>query len=170
MEKILKRSNFFTVETKKVVSFCLRLETGSNIYYSWNFTMQSITSSNCVLLPWCSSTPFYPKRARHSVHLSDSSNGDFLKRSNFSMDEAKNVVLTCPQLETRSNIHYSWSFTTHTISSAVFCYCPGALLLQFTLRGQDMLFIWVIHPRRIFWKEAIFSQMRPKKWFQPVYA
>ena len=34
------------------------------------------------LLPWCSSTPFYPERARSSVHLSDSSKGDILKRSN----------------------------------------------------------------------------------------
>ena len=46
----------------------------------------------------------------------------------------------------------------------------GALLLRFTLREQDILFISVIHPGGIFQKEAIFSQMRRKKWFQPVYA
>ena len=53
----LKRSNFFTDETKKVVLSCLRLEAGSNIYYFWSFTMHSISSSKYFLRPWCTSTP-----------------------------------------------------------------------------------------------------------------
>ena len=162
LRDILKRSIFFTDETKKVVSTCLRLETDSNIYYFWKFTMQSIPSSNCVLQPWCSSTPFCPERARSSVHLSDSPNGDILKRSNFFIGEIKNVVLTCLRLETRFNIHYFWSFIMHSKSSSNFFCCPGAVLLHFILREQDILFIWVIHPWRNFWKEAIFSQLRPR--------
>ena len=145
-----KEAIFSQLRPKNMVLFCLRLETGSNIDYSWNFTMHSKTSSNCVLLPWCSSTPFYPERAKYSVHLSDSSKGDILKRSNFFKDESKNVALTCLRLETRSNIHYSWSFTTHSISSANFLCCPGALLLHFTLREQVNFFISRIHPWRIF--------------------
>ena len=42
---ILKRSNFFTDETEKLVLTCLRLETDSNIYYFWSFTIHSISSS-----------------------------------------------------------------------------------------------------------------------------
>ena len=80
---ILKRSNFFTDESNKVVLTCLRLETGSNIYYFWSFTMHSISSSNFFLWPWCTSTTFYSKTARYFVHLSDSSMRDFLKSSNF---------------------------------------------------------------------------------------
>ena len=80
--------------------------------------MHSISSSNFFLRPWCTSTPFYPKRARYSVHFSDSSKGDILKRSNFFIYETKKLVLTCLCSETRSNIHYSWSFTMHTISSS----------------------------------------------------
>ena len=64
MEDILKRSNFFTDETKKVVLTSLRLETRSDKYYYWNFTMHSISSSNFFLRPWCTSTPFFSKRAR----------------------------------------------------------------------------------------------------------
>ena len=41
----------------------------------------------------------------------------------------------------------------------------GALLLRFTLREQDILFISVIHLWGIFKKEAFFPQMRLKKWF-----
>ena len=207
----------------KLVLFCLRLETGSNIYYSWNFTMHSIISSNCVLLPWCSSTPFHPERARYSVHLSDSPNGDILKRSNifhrwdqkcgfslstlrntfqnslllkfhhalnffskffllpcctftpfyskrasyffhlkgssmgdilkrsnFFIGEIKNVVLTCLRIETRSNIHYFWSFIMQS-DLYRFSFCgPGALLPHFNLREQVILFISVIHPWGIF--------------------
>ena len=120
----LKRSNFFTDETKKVVLTCLRLETRSNIYYFWNFIMHSISSSNFVLRPWCSSTPFYPKRARYSVHLSDSSMGDFLKRNIFFTDETKKVVLTCLRLETRSNIYYFWNSIMHSITSSNFVLRP----------------------------------------------
>ena len=61
---ILKRSNFFTDETKKVVLTCLRLETRSDNYYYWSFTMHSISSSNFFLRPWCTSTPIFTKRAR----------------------------------------------------------------------------------------------------------
>ena len=56
--QILERSNFFTDETEKLVLTCLRLETDSNIYYFWSFTMHSISSSNFSLRPWCNSTPF----------------------------------------------------------------------------------------------------------------
>ena len=41
------------------------------------------------LPPWCRCTPFYSRRARYSVHLHDSSSGDFMKRSNFFIDETK---------------------------------------------------------------------------------
>ena len=71
MGDILKRSNFFTDETMKVILTCIRLETGSKIYYFWSFTMHSISSSNFFLRPWCTSTPFCSKRARYSVHLSE---------------------------------------------------------------------------------------------------
>ena len=208
----------------KLVLFCLRLETGSNIYYSWNFTMHSIISSNCVLLPWCSSTPFYPERARSPVHLSDSSKGDILKRSkffhrwdqkhgfnlstlrntfqhlvllkfhhalnffskflllpwctatpfyskrasyffhlkvssmkdilkrsNFFIDETENVVLTCIRSETRSNIHYSWNFTMHSVSSSICVLLPWCNCTPFySLREQDFLFISLKHPRGLF--------------------
>ena len=78
--------------------------------------MHSISSSNFFLRPWCTCTPSYPRRARYSVHLSDSSKGDVLKRSNFCIDVTKKLVLTCLRLETRSNIHYFWSFTMHSLS------------------------------------------------------
>ena len=161
MGDILKRSIFFIGEIKNVVLTCLRLETRSNIHYFWSFTMHSITSSNFFLRPWCTSTLFYSKRATYSVHLSDSALGDILKRSNLVTDETRKVVLTCLRLETRSNIQYFWSFIMHSKSSSNFFCCPGALLLHFILREQDILFIWVIHPWRIFWKEAFFSQLRP---------
>ena len=148
-----------------MVLICLRLETRSNIHYFWSFNMHSLSSSNCVLRPCCSSTRFYSKKARNSIHLKNSSKGDNLKRSNFFIGEIKNVVLNCLRLETRSNIHCFWSFIMHSKSSSDFFCCPGAFLLHFMLREQDILFIWVIHPWRIFWKEAIFSQMRPKKCF-----
>ena len=42
LRQILKRSNFFTDETEKLVLTCLRLETYSNIYCFWSFTIHSI--------------------------------------------------------------------------------------------------------------------------------
>ena len=150
---------------KNKVLACLWLETGSNIYYFWSFTMHSISSSNFFSRTWCNSTPLYLKRTRYTVHLSDSSLGDNLKRSNFFTDVTKKVVLTCLRLETVSNIYYFWSFTMHSISSSNFFLRPWCTPLRFTLREQDFLFISVIHPWWIFQKEAIFSQMCRKKWF-----
>ena len=118
MMDISKRSNFFTDVKKKVVLTCLRLETVSNLYYFWSFTMHPISSSVFFLRPRCTSAPFYCKRASYSVHLSDSSMMDILRRSNFFTDVKKNVVLACLRLETGSNIHYFWSFTMHSISSS----------------------------------------------------
>ena len=158
---LLKRISFFTDETWKVVLTCLRLETRSTIYYFWSFNMHSLSSSNFFLRPWCTFTPFYSEGTSCFVHLSDSALGDILKRSNLVTDETRKVVLTCLRLETRSNIQYFWSFIMHSKSSSNFFCCPGALLLHFILREQDILFIWVIHPWRIFWKEAFFSQLRP---------
>ena len=82
MKDILKRSNFFTDETKKVVLTCLRWETRSDNYYYWNFTMHSVSSSNFFLRPWCTSTPFFTKRARHFVHL---------KKSGFNQSTLRNT-------------------------------------------------------------------------------
>ena len=45
LRQILKRSNFFTDETEKLVLTCLRLETDSNSYCFWSFTIHSISSS-----------------------------------------------------------------------------------------------------------------------------
>ena len=117
-------NNFFTDETKKVVLTCLRLETGSNNYYFWNITMHSLSSSILFFRPWCTSTPFDCKRARCSVHLSDSSGGDILKRSTFFIDETKKLVLTCLRLETHSNNHFFWSFIMHSKSSSNFFLRP----------------------------------------------
>ena len=58
MGVIFKKGNFFTDETKKVVLSCLRLETCSNLYYFWSFTMHSKSSSNFFLRPRSTSTPF----------------------------------------------------------------------------------------------------------------
>ena len=102
----------------------LRSEAVSNIYYFWSFYMHWISSSNLFLRPWCTSTPFYCKGARYSVHLSDSSRVDLLKRSNFFIDETKKVVLTCPGLERRYNNYNFWSFTMHSISSSNFFLRP----------------------------------------------
>ena len=119
MMDILKRSNFLRDETKNVVLTRLRSETGSNVYYFWSFTMHSISPSNFFLRPWCTSTPFYSKRARYSVHLNVLSEGEFLKRSNFFIDETKKVVLPCLRLELRSKIHYFWSFIMQSVSSSI---------------------------------------------------
>ena len=119
-----KSCKFFTDETKRVVLTCIRLETGSNIHYFWSFTMHSLSSPNFFLRPWCTSTPFYSKRARHSLHLSDISMGYILKRGNFFPDETKKAFLTFLRLETSSNIHYFWSFTMHSISSSIFFLWP----------------------------------------------
>ena len=121
------------------------------------------------LRPWCASTQFHSKRVRYSVHLNDSSMGDFSERCNFFTDKTKKVVLTNLRLETGSNIFYFWSFTMHSITwSNLFC-GYGTLLLHFTQRGQNNLFMSVIYPRGILWRQAIFSHMRPRKWFQPVH-
>ena len=124
MGDFLKRDNFFTDYTKKVVLTCLRLETHSNNHYFWSFIMNSVSSSNFFLRSWCTSTPFYSKRAIYSVHLNDASVGDFLNRSNFFTDETKKVVLTCLRLETRSNIYYFWNFIMHSMSSSNFVLWP----------------------------------------------
>ena len=79
----LKRSNFFRDETKNVGLTCSRLEKGSNIYYFWSFLMHSTSWSDFCPRPWCISTPFYSKRERYSVRLSDSSMEAILKRTNF---------------------------------------------------------------------------------------
>ena len=126
MGDILKTSNFFTDETKNMVLSCSRFETGSIIYYFWSFTMRSKSLSNFFLRPWCVSSPFYSKRGRYSVHLSDSSMGDVLKRSIFITEETKKVVLTSLPLGTAFNIYYFWSFTMHSISSSNFF--PAALV------------------------------------------
>ena len=123
MGDFLKRNNFFTDETKKLVLTCLRLETRSNIHYFWSFTMHSLSSSKLLFWPSCNYTPFYPKRARYSVPISDLSRRDILKRSNFFKDETKKLVQTCLRLETRSNIHY-WSFIMHSVSSSNFFLRP----------------------------------------------
>ena len=125
MGVILKKGNFFTDETKKVVLACLRLETGSNIYYFWSFTMHSISLSNFFLRPWCTSTPFHAKEARISVHLSYTSMMDILQRSNFFTDVKKKLALTCLRLETVSNIYHFWSFTMHSKSSSNFFLRPS---------------------------------------------
>ena len=119
-----KSCKFFTDETKRVVLTCIRLETGSNIHYFWSFTMHSLSSPNFFLRPWCTSTPFYSKRARHSLHLSDTSMGYILNRGNFFPDETKKGFLTFLRLETSSNIHYFRSFTMHSISSSIFFLWP----------------------------------------------
>ena len=121
---ILRKSIFFIDETNKVVLTCLRLETHSNIHFFWSFIMHSISSTNFFLRPWCTSTPLFSKRARFSVHLSDSSLGDFLKRNFFFTDETKKVVLACLRLETRSNNYYFWNFSMHSISSSNFFLRP----------------------------------------------
>ena len=74
----------------KLVLTCLRLETRSNIFYFWSFTIHSLSSSNFFLRPWCTSTPFFSKRARCFVHLSGSSLEDILKGINYFRDETKN--------------------------------------------------------------------------------
>ena len=134
LEDILKGSNFFTDESKKVVLTCLLLETRSNFYYLWSFSTHSLNSS-IFLQPWCNFTPFYSKRARYSVHLSDFSMMDILKRSNFLRDETKSVVLTCWRLETGSNVYYFWSFTMHSISPSNFFLRPWCNFTPFYSKG-----------------------------------
>ena len=78
-----KEAIFFIDETKNVVLACLRLETRSKIQYSWSFTTHSISSANFFLLPCCTFTPFYSKRASYFFHLKGSSMKDILERSIF---------------------------------------------------------------------------------------
>ena len=132
---LLKRSNFFIDETKKVVLTCPGLERRYNKYNFWSFTMHSISSSNFFLRPWCTCIPSYPKRARYSVHLSDSSKGEVLKRSNFFIDVTGNVVLTSLRLETPSNIHYFWSFTMHSLSPSNSFLRPWCTSTPFYFKG-----------------------------------
>ena len=163
--EFFEKKQFFHGWDQELVSTCLRLETRSNIYYFWSFTMHSLSSSNFFLRPWCTFTPFYSKRARYSVHLNDSSMGDFLERKNFFADETSKVVLTCLRLETRSSIHYFWWFTIHSLSSSNFFLRPWCNYTpSYSERAK-----YSVHlhdsSMRIFWKEALFSPMRPKMWF-----
>ena len=116
-EGSFKKKQFFHGWDQKIVLTCLRLETRSDKYYYWNFTMHSMSSSNLFLRPWCTSTPIFSK-SKIFVHLSDSSMGDFLKRSTYSIEETKKVVLICVCLETGSNTLHFWNFTLHSISSS----------------------------------------------------
>ena len=244
MRDISKRSIFSTDETKKVVWTCLRLETGSNIYYIWSFAMHSISSSNFLLRSWCNFTPFYLKRARFSVHLTDTSMGYILKRSNFfldetkksgfnlstlrnklphlsilkfhhaikifikllsaalvhfttfyskrarysvhlsessmrdiskrsifSTDETKKVVLSCLRLQTGSKIYCFWSFTMHSISSSIFFLRPWCNFAPFySKRARYSVHLNDTSMGDRLKRNIFFSQMRPKKCFQPVYA
>ena len=115
-----KEAIFSQTWRKSWVLTCLRLETVSNIYYFWSFTMHPISSSVLFLRPRCTSAAFYSKSARYSVHLSESSMMDILKRSNFFTDVKKKVVLACLRLETASKIYYFWSFTMPSISALNF--------------------------------------------------
>ena len=169
MGGISKTSNFFTDETKNMVLSCSRFETGSIIYYFWSFTMRSKSLSNFFLRPWCVSSPFYSKRGRYSVHLSDSSMGDVLKRSIFITEETKKVVLTSLPLGTASNIHYFWSFTMHSISSSNFFLRPLCTSTPFYSKGARYSVHLSDSSMGDNLNEANFFQMRPK-FFWPVYA
>ena len=126
--EIFWNETIFSQMRPKMVVTCLRIETRSNIYCFWSFTMHSLSSSNSFFRPWCTCTPFYPKRAIYSVHLKDPSKGDILERSIFFIGETKNVVSTCLRLETRSKIYYFWSFIKHSLSSSNFYFSgPGPL-------------------------------------------
>ena len=100
MGEILERNLFLTDENKKMVLTCLRLETSSNIYYFWSFTMHSISSSK-FLRPWFTSSSFFPRRARYSNHSSDSSMRDILKEGNFFTDENKKIGFNLSTLRNR---------------------------------------------------------------------
>ena len=160
--EFFEKKQFFHGWDQELVSTCLRLETRSNIYYFWSFTMHSLSSSNFFLRPWCTFTPFYSKRARYSVHLNDSSMGDFLERKNFFADGTKKVVLTCLRLETRSSIHYFWWFTFHSLSSSNFFLRPWCNYTPFYSERARYSVHLHDSSMRIFWKEALFSPMRPK--------
>ena len=149
---------------------CLRLETGSSTHYIWSFAMHTISSSNLLLPPWCTSAPFYSKRARYSVDLSDTSMGYVLKKSIFFRDETKKVVLTCLRLETSCNFYQFWSFTMHSKSSSNFFLRPWLPAAPFYSKGARYCVHLSHSSRRNFSKRSIFSTVRPKKWFQPVYA
>ena len=161
MGDILKRSNFFIGEIKNIVLTCLRLETRSNYHYFWSFIMHSKSSSNFFCCPGALLLHFILREQDILFIWVIHPWRNFWKEAIFSQLRPK-LVLFCLRLGTRSNIHYFWSFIMHSKSSSNFFCCPGALLLHFILREQDILFIWVIHPWRNFWKEAIFSQLRPK--------
>ena len=85
----LKRSIFFHRWDEKLVSTCLRLETGSNIYYFWSFTMHSKSSSNFFLRHWCTSTPFYSKGQDFLFFSGIHSWGRFKKKQFFHRWEKK---------------------------------------------------------------------------------
>ena len=145
-----KEAIFSQTWRKSWVLTCLRLETVSNLYYFWSFTMHPISSSVFFLRPRCTSAPFYSKRASYSVHLSDSSMMDISKRINFFTDVKKKVVLACLRLETGSNIYYFWSFTMHSISSSNYFSRTWCNSTPFYSKEQDILFISAIHPWGIF--------------------
>ena len=115
---------FSTDDTKKLILTFLRLETGSNIYYFWCFTMHSISSLNFFLRPWCTSTPSYSNGARFCVLLRNSFIGFFWREAFFFTDDTKKLILTFLRLETGSNIYYLWCFTMHSISSSNFFLRP----------------------------------------------
>ena len=118
------------------------------------------------LRPRCTSATFYSKSARYSVHLSESSMMDILKRSIFFTEVKKKVVLACLRLETGSNVYYFWSFTMHSISSLNFFSRPWCnSTLFYSKKKLYLLFISAIQPWGTFWKEAIFSQMTQKSGF-----
>ena len=108
-----KKHFFLRWYQKSGVLTCLRLETDSNFYYFWSFTMHSISSSIFFLRPWCTLPSFYSKGARYSVHLIDSSLRDILKISKFFTVQTKKLLSTRLRLETGSNIYYFWNFTMH---------------------------------------------------------
>ena len=125
--------------------------------------MHSISSSNFVLWRWCTSTPFYSKRTRYSVHLSDSSGGGFFKKKHFFLDETKSAVLTCLRFETRSNIHYFWSFIMNSVSSSNFFFRPWCTSTPlFSKRGRFSVHLSNSSMGDFLKKVTNFSQKRPK--------
>ena len=165
MGETLERYIFFTDETKKLVLTCLRLETGSNIHYFWSFTMDSKSSSNFFLRPWCTSTKSYSERARYSVHLRDSFMGETLERNIFFTDETKKLVLTCLRLETGSNIHYFWSFTMYSKSSSNFFLRPWCTSTKFySERARYCVHLSDSFMGEFFKNKQFFTD-ETKKWF-----
>ena len=164
MGDILKRSNLFIGEIKNVVLTCLRLETRSNIHYFWSFIMHSKSSSNFFCCPGALLLHFI-LREQDILSYEWFIHGGFFEKKHFfhSWDQKSGFIL----FTLRNTFQHLLLLKFHRalIIFINFFFGPGALLLRFTLREKDILFISVIHPRGIFWKEAIFPQMRPKKRF-----